>query len=77
MIDMVERFSNWLDRARKGDQHVYFCGNLATACLMDRPSAENFRAIRKRVWSAYEFGHVTLVQRRYGVDDFEYIAQRL
>lgn len=77
----------WAAQAKRGDQYTYARGNLAgsrfdhaQALKNDiAPSADDDANVASGsdAWRLHERRQVALVQRRMGVDDFAYIAQRL
>lgn len=69
----------WLGAAAPGDSVVYHRGMLALdLCKQRKRLPENERArlakVASRAWHLAEAGLLHLVQRRRGVEDFEYIA---
>lgn len=72
-------FCAWLGAAATGDTITYHRGALARdtcASLNLLPPDERTRVARlaSRVLKLAEAGHVHLVQRRHGYEDFEYLA---
>ena len=72
-------FSNWISKSRKGEKLSYYRGYIVDPTIQriaptnDRVRVDKFR---RHVLSAYDNNHVTLVQKRHGALDYEYIAVR-
>ena len=72
-------FSNWLNKSRKGEKLSYYRGYIADPTIQriaptnDRVRVDKFR---RQVMNAYDDNHITLVQRKHGALDYEYIAIR-
>ena len=72
-------FSNWLNKSRKGEKLSYYRGYIADPTIQriaptnDRVRVDKFR---RQVMNAYDDNHITLVQRKHGALDYEYIAVR-
>ncbi len=74
MIQDVSR-STWLHRlgmAERGEWILYYTGFL----YEDRTKNRRLNAMAHEVYSQYEQGHVTLIQRRLGDLSYQYYAIR-
>jgi len=74
-----KRFDEWLRKARKGDQVTYFRGYLCDPWLQpyDKVKHEDHPRIKRfqqYVLGMYDTGKVTLVQKRHGAMDYDYMA---
>jgi hypothetical protein len=84
MGDIAMMIFDWYRAAMPGDSVEYGRGRLATARwellvarlkdIPPKPSVAAFCADGEDAWRLYEDSKVTLVQRRYGKDDYGYIA---
>ena len=72
-------FQNWINKSRKGEKLSYYRGYIADPTIQriaptnDRVRVDKFR---RQVMNAYDDDLVTLVQRKHGALDYEYIAIR-
>jgi len=72
-------FQNWINKSRKGEKLSYYRGYIVDPTIQriaptnDRVRVDKFR---RHVLNAYDNNHVTLVQKRHGALDYEYIAVR-
>ena len=72
-------FSNWLNKSRKGEKLSYYRGYIADPTIQriaptnDRVRVKKFQT---QVMDAYDSNLVTLVQKKHGYLDYEYIAIR-
>ena len=72
-------FQNWLNKSSKGEQLSYYRGYIVDPTIQriaptnDRVRVDKFR---RQVMNAYDSNLVTLVQKRHGNLDYEYIAIR-
>ena len=72
-------FSSWLDKSSKGEQLSYYRGYLVDPTIQriaptnDRVRVKKFQ---EQVMKAYDSNLVTLVQKKHGALDYEYIAVR-
>ena len=72
-------FSNWINKSSKGEQLSYYRGYIVDPTIQriaptnDRVRVDKFR---RQVMNAYDANHVTLVQKKHGALDYEYIAVR-
>lgn len=74
----IADLENWLAIAAPGDALAYYRGRLAMDRSVGSRLGENDRKELGRVADAMmilaQSGHVHLVQRRHGLDDYTYIA---
>lgn len=69
----------WIANARPGERIIYHCGHLSHLKSDDRrrdPWALEMRAVCDTAWQLSRAGLVSLVQRKNGTDDYDYIAER-
>ena len=72
-------FSNWIKKSKRGEKLSYYRGYIADPTIQriaptnDRVRVDKFR---RHVMHAYDDNYVTLVQKKHGVLDYEYIAVR-
>jgi len=72
-------FQNWISKSRKGEKLSYYRGYIVDPTIQriaptnDRVRVDKFR---RQVMNAYDSNLVTLVQRKHGALDYEYIAIR-
>jgi len=72
-------FQNWINKSRKGEKLSYYRGYIVDPTIQriaptnDRVRVDKFR---RHVLSAYDNNLVTLVQKKHGNLDYEYIAIR-
>ena len=75
----IKKFEEWLTKSRKGDKISYYRGYIMAPHLQKfSPTTDDRRvnSLKRRVMHAYDSSIVTLVQRRHGDLDYEYIAVR-
>ena len=75
----IKKFEEWLTKSRKGDKISYYRGYIMAPHLQKfSPTTDERRvgSLKRRVMHAYDKSIVTLVQRRHGDLDYEYIAVR-
>ena len=75
----IKRFEEWINKSRKGDRVTYYRGYIMAPHLQKfSPTSDDRRvnSLKKRVQNAYDRSLVTLVQRKHGDLDYEYIAVR-
>ena len=75
-----KKFDDWLNKSTKNNKIVYYRGYLCGSWLQKlSPIVDQtrVRAIQRHVYSSYELGAVTLVQKKHADFDYEYIAVRL
>ena len=72
-------FQNWIKKSRAGEKLSYYRGYIADPTIQriaptnDRVRVDKFR---RYVLNAYDANHITLVQKKHGSLDYEYIAVR-
>ena len=73
----LKTYYTWLNKARKNDQLTYYRGYIVEpsiqpfAATMDRKRVDK---LKYTVYGSYLDNLVTLVQKRHGALDYEYIA---
>ena len=75
----IKKFEEWLTKSRKGDKISYYRGYIMAPHLQKfSPTTDERRvnSLKRRVQRAYDSSIVTLVQKRHGDLDYEYIAVR-
>ena len=82
LLDMlsIKRFEEWINKSKKGDKVTYYRGYIMAPHLQKfSPTTDERRvnSLKKRVQDAYNRSLITLVQRRHGDLDYEYIAVRI
>lgn len=70
-----EEFMQRVYRMKRGERFIYFVGDLMYACDIRNNSI--VRELSAAAWRAYTEGLVTLVHKRLGENDSQYIAVRL
>ena len=76
----IKKFEDWILRSKKGDTVTYYRGYIMAPHLQKfSPTTDERRvnSLKKRVQHAYDRSLITLVQRRPGDLDYEYIAVRI
>ena len=76
----IKRFEEWINKSSKGDKVTYYRGYIMAPHLQKfSPTTDERRvnSLKNRVQNAYNHNLVTLVQRRHGDLDYEYIAVRI
>ena len=75
----IKRFDEWVNKSRKGDKITYYRGYMVEPSIqpiaptMDRKRVEK---LQRAVYKTYLSNLVTLVQKRHGRFDYEYMAVR-
>ena len=72
-------FSNWIKKSSKGEKLSYYRGYIVDPTIQRiAPTNDRVRVgkFRRQVMNAYDDNLVTLVQRKHGALDYEYIAVR-
>ena len=72
-------FQNWISKSRKGEKLSYYRGYIADPTIQRiAPTNDRVRVskFRRQVMNAYDDDLVTLVQKKHGDLDYEYIAVR-
>ena len=82
LLDMlsIKRFEEWINKSKKGDKVTYSRGYIMAPHLQKfSPTTDERRvgSLKRRVMHAYDHNLVTLVQKRHGDLDYEYIAVRI
>ena len=82
LLDMlsIKRFEEWINKSRKGDKVTYYRGYIMAPHLQKfSPTTDDRRvnSLKNRVQRAYDNSLITLVQKRHGDLDYEYIAVRI
>ena len=75
----IKKFEDWINKSRKGDKISYYRGYIMAPHLQKfSPTTDERRvgSLKRRVMHAYNSSVVTLVQRKLGDFDYEYIAVR-
>ena len=76
----IKKFEDWILRSKKGVTVTYYRGYIMAPHLQKfSPTTDERRvnSLKKRVQHAYDRSLITLVQRRHGDLDYEYIAVRI
>ena len=74
------KFDEWLNKSKPGDKIIYYRGYIMGPHLQKySPTSDErrVRAIKTYVYKAYEHNVITLVQKKHGDFDYEYIAMRV
>ena len=72
-------FSNWIKKSKGGEKLSYYRGYIADPTIQriaptnDRVRVDKFR---RQVMNAYDDNHITLIQKKHGALDYEYMAVR-
>ena len=82
LLDMlsIKRFEDWINKSSKGNKITYYRVYIMAPQLQKfSPNTDVRRvdSLKKRVQNAYDSNLVTLVQKRHGDLDYEYIAVRI
>ena len=82
LLDMlsIKRFEEWINKSKKGDKISYYRGYIMEPQLQKFSPTTDVRrvsSLKKRVLNAYNHNVVTLLQKRHGDLDYEYIAVRI
>ena len=75
----IKKFDEWLNQSKSGSKITYYRGYIMAPYLQKLSPTTDIRrseSLRKHVYKAYTSNVVTLVQRRHGDLDYEYIAVR-
>ena len=76
----IKKFEDWILKSRPGDKISYYRGYIMGPYLQKySPTTDErrVRSLKNIVYHAYDNNVVTLVQRRHGDLDYEYIAVRI
>ncbi len=74
------KFDEWINKSKPGDKITYYRGYIMGPHLQKySPTSDErrVRAIKSYAYNAYEYNVVTLVQKKHGDFDYEYMAVRL
>ena len=75
----AKAFQNWINKSRSGEKLSYYRGYIVDPTIQriaptnDRVRVKKFQ---RQVMDAYDSNLITLVQKRHGNLDYEYIAIR-
>jgi len=75
----IKKFEEWIIKSSKGNKITYYRGYIMAPQLQKfSPTTDERRvnSLKRRVQKAYDNNIVTLVQKRHGDLDYEYIAVR-
>ena len=74
----LKAYYTWLHKSRPRDKITYYRGFLCDPKLQPIDSPDNDRVVRlrKKVYQSYNDNIVTLVQKKHGDFDYEYMAVR-
>ena len=73
------KFDEWLQKSKPGDKIIYYRGYIMGPHLQKYSPTNDerrVRAIKSYAYSKYVANVVTLVQKKHGDFDYEYIAVR-
>jgi|TARA_Y100000310_G_scaffold227181_1_gene229402 hypothetical protein len=79
IVMSLKAYQTWIDKSRKNDKITYYRGYIVEPSIqpiaptMDRKRVEK---LQTAVFNTYLSNLVTLVQKRHGKLDYEYIAVR-
>jgi hypothetical protein len=76
----IKKFEEWLNKSSKGNKITYYRGYIMAPHLQKfSPTTDDRRvnSLKNYVHRAYNHNLVTLVQKRHGDLDYEYIAVRI
>ena len=76
----IKKFEEWINKSSKGNKITYYRGYIMAPHLQKfSPTMDDRRvnSLRNRVQQAYNKNLITLVQKRHGDLDYEYIAVRI
>lgn len=69
-----DRFRTWLRDAHKGERFVYWDGHLTVDRMPGADDWAQCETLARLAWDAYRAGVVTLVQKRTGPGEWQYLA---
>ena len=75
----IKKFDEWLNKSKPGDKITYYRGYIMAPHLQKfSPTIDDRRvnSLKNYVYKAYDNNLVTLVQKKHGDLDYEYIAVR-
>jgi len=76
----IKKFEEWLSKASKGNKITYYRGYIMAPQLQKfSPTTDERRvnSLKKRVQHAYDSNIITLVQKKHGDLDYEYMAVKI
>ena len=76
----IKKFEEWINKSSKGNKITYYRGYIMAPHLQKfSPTTDDRRvnSLKNYVHRAYNHNLVTLVQKRHGDLDYEYIAVRI
>ena len=76
----IKKFDEWVKKSNPGDKITYYRGYIMAPHLQKlSPTMDERRvkSLKNYVYKAYDSNIITLVQRRHGDLDYEYIAVRI
>jgi len=76
----IKKFEEWIIKSSKGNKITYYRGYIMAPHLQKlSPTMDERRvkSLKNYVYKAYDSNIITLVQRRHGDLDYEYIAVRI
>jgi hypothetical protein len=75
----LKAYQTWINKSRKGDKITYYRGYLVEPSIQPIAPTQDRKRVEKlqrAVFDTYLTNLVTLVQKRHGRFDYEYIAIR-
>ena len=76
----IKKFEEWLNKSSKGNKITYYRGYIMAPQIQKfSPTTDERRinSLKNYVYNAYNHNLITLVQKRHGDLDYEYIAVRI
>ena len=76
----IKKFEDWLNKSSKGNKITYYRGYIMAPQIQKfSPTTDERRinSLKNYVYNAYNHNLITLVQKRHGDLDYEYIAVRI
>jgi len=76
----IKKFEEWLNKSIKGNKITYYRGYIMAPQIQKfSPTTDERRvnSLKRRVQRAYDNNVITMVQKKHGDLDYEYIAVRL
>jgi len=75
----IKKFDEWINKSDKGNKITYYRGYIMAPQLQKfSPTTDERRvnSLKRHVQKIYDKGLITLVQKKHGDLDYEYIAVR-
>ena len=75
----LKAYQTWINKSRKGDKITYYRGYLVEPSIQPIAPTQDIKRVEKlqrAVFDTYLTNLVTLVQKRHGRFDYEYMAIR-